>query len=160
MRSRHVVVGLLAVVLAVTAPAMAQGWHGRGGHGPRGAMGGGGMLLRMADKLNLTQDQRTQIKNIADQAKQAVQPFREQLKSEHQALMNSQQPGTFDEAAFRAQFEKDQPIRENIAVIEARARSQAFAVLNQQQRDQLKQMMTQWQQKHAGNGGTAPGAAE
>lgn len=146
MRSRHIVAALLAATLAVTAPLLAQA-GGRQGRGPHGFAGGAGMLLHMGDKLNLTEQQRTQIKAIVDQAQTDVQPLRDQLRAEHQAVMNSKDPGTFDEAAFRAEFEKQQPIRENIAVIEGRARAQAFTVLTQQQRDQLKQLMTQWEQK-------------
>jgi periplasmic protein CpxP/Spy len=144
-----------ALLLAAPAAALAAGgFHGGGRHGA-GMEGGrmeGGMLLRLADKLNLSDLQRTQVKMVLDQAKQALAPLRDQLKSARQAYRTSQGPGAaFDENAVRTEARKEAPIREDMAVVRARAHAQALSVLTPQQRDQLQQLRADWKQKH-GNG--------
>jgi Spy/CpxP family protein refolding chaperone len=149
MKVRLIIVGLAATALAIAGPvvAHASGWKGHGdwGAGPGRA---GMVLLRMADKLGLSDQQRSQIKLAIDQAGQALAPLQGQLKAGRQAFVSAHDPAKFDEAAVRGEFAKQSSIREEMAVIRARARAQALSILTPEQRDQLKQLRAQWAQKH------------
>jgi|SRR5579864_3257266 len=67
-----------------SAPGQQRQWH----RGP--------MLDRMASELNLTDDQKQQVKSILDSARQSAQPVAQQLRQDRQALRDAVQSGKSD----------------------------------------------------------------
>src|SRR6267142_3561918 len=93
-----------AIFLMTALAAFSQGpdrpRHGFPG-GPGGPRDGIGFLPR---DLNLTQDQKTQIKKITDSFEESTKSLRDQLKTLHQSEPDPFS-GTFDEAIVRAAAE-------------------------------------------------------
>jgi Spy/CpxP family protein refolding chaperone len=154
----------VAVIGLVAAPmlAAAQGFGGpgRGGHGWHGHRGGGqagfglGFLKgRMAERLDLSQEQRDQIEAILDQGRPTIENLRQQLREGRETFRSSHQPGDFNEAEVRAHAQAQAQIRTEIMVETMRLKSQAFAVLTPEQQDQLVQLRDEMGSRGVRRGG-------
>lgn len=101
--------------------------------GPGGPRDGIGFLAR---DLNLTPDQKTQIKKITDSFAESTKSLRDQLKTLHQSEPDPFS-GTFDEATVRAAAEARAKVDIELSVARAQLMSQIAAVLTPEQKAQL-----------------------
>jgi len=140
---------------AVLVPALiwaAGPWsHGGMGFGMRG-----GNILRLADKLGLSNDQITQIKNILSTAKTANQATRTQLNTNRQAFEASYNPAQFDATAVNAYIAQQTPLVQQLVVSGFQTRAAVLAVLTPQQQSQLTQLEQQFKSRHHWGGAPQP----
>lgn len=130
------------------------GMHGRGmGPGP-GALG---PLGRALHRLDLSEEQQTQIKGILEAAQPTFQSLREQLQANREAFREANPPNTFDEAAIRAHAAQQAAIHADLAVAAAKMRSQVFAVLTAEQVAELEAMRQKMQDCLGDGMGRGPG---
>src|SRR5882762_6969337 len=101
--------------------------------GPGGPRDGIGFL---SHDLNLTQDQKTQIKKITDSFEESTKSLRDQLKTLHESEPDPLS-GTFDEATVRAAAEARAKVDIELSVARAQMMSQIAAVLTTEQKAQL-----------------------
>ncbi len=152
MKARTVIVGTITVALAGSAVAFA-GW-GAGRHGGRdGGPGAFGFLERGMQCLNLSEEQRAKVDAIVAETRPAIAALREQLRTMRQSFRATHAPGTFDEAAIRAEWAKRAAIHTELAVKLAKARADVFAVLTPEQQQQLGQMRQRWAESGRGRCG-------
>ena len=155
----------LAAALMMTAAAFAQhgpgGPHGHGGPGRHGGPGGpGSMLGHLAQVLNLTDAQQTQIKQLEDSFKESTKGLREQLgKAGPGGPFEALNGGAFDEAAVRAAAQARANLRVELEVAHARFFSQVSAVLTAEQKAKLAELHKQMQERHK-QGPPPPGAED
>ncbi|HEU5237484.1 MAG TPA: Spy/CpxP family protein refolding chaperone [Pyrinomonadaceae bacterium] len=125
------IAGLVLLIAAVLAVSQ-QRPNGdfRGGPGPRDGLGPFGR------DLNLTDDQKTQIKKIQDSFRESDKALFDQLRTLRE---NEPDPmnGSFDEAAVRAAAEAKAKIQIELDVSRAKMMSQIASVLTDQQKAQL-----------------------
>jgi len=161
MKARTMIIAMVAAaVLAAPGVSIAQGgpggpggpgggqggWDGHGGPGGFGAHGGFGihrlerMLPRLAEYLDLSQEQQDQIQAILDEEMPAIQDLRDQIHTARQAFMDGHVPGEFDEAALRAFLAEQSPLKIDLAVAGARTMSRVLNVLTPEQREQLEKL--------------------
>ena len=135
----------LAGVLVVAATATAavavahkheQGQSVRQGEGFRHGPWARNGLGPLFHSLNLTADQKTQIKQIADSFKDSNKALHEQMKALRGSAPNPMS-GTFDEAAVRAAAEARAKVQVELAVSRAKMMSQIAGVLTPDQKTQL-----------------------
>jgi len=162
---RTLITTLAMAAMVVPGAALAQGFgghHGRPG-GPPGfggpdELGGPGlhrfeeMLPRLAEELDLTDAQQSQIQAILDEELPAIESMREQLRDAHQAFRESHPPEAFDEAAVRAFAESQAQTHVELMVAGARTRSRVHNVLTTEQQAQLADMRG----PHGRRGGPPP----
>jgi Spy/CpxP family protein refolding chaperone len=86
--------------------------------------------------LNLTPDQKTQIKKITDSFAESTKSLRDQLKTLHESEPDPFS-GTFDEATVRAAAEARAKVDIELSVARAQLMSQIAAVLTPEQKAQL-----------------------
>ena len=128
------------VLLAAALVAFSQGppGRGRGGDDFRRGPGGPGRdgLGPLARDLNLTDEQKTQIKAINDSFAESTKSLQEQMRALHQKEAD---PFTtpFDEAAVRAAAEARAKIDVELQVAHAKMMSQIGALLTDEQKAQL-----------------------
>lgn len=103
----------------------------------------GHMMYKMARHLDLTEQQQLDIKAIMDNARSergqnlaAMENFREQMK----AITSADE---FDEAAFLALKETNEPMFEAMALSKAKTRHSIFKLLTDEQREKFLQMKEQ-----------------
>ena len=102
----------------------------RGGPGPRDGLG------PLARDLNLTDDQKAQIKKITDSFEASTKDLHDQLRTLHQSEPDPMS-GTFDEVAVRATAEARAKVQVELEVARARMMSQIAGVLTAEQKAQL-----------------------
>ena len=107
-----------------------RGFPAGPGGGPRDGIG---LLPR---DLNLTQDQKAQIKKITDSFAESTKSLRDQLKTLHESEPDPFS-GTFDEATVRAAAEDRAKVDIELSVARAQLMSQIAAVLTPEQKAQL-----------------------
>ena len=103
----------------------------RGGPGPRDGLG------PLARDLNLTDDQKAQIKKITDSFEAGTKDLHDQLRTLHEGEPDPLSSGTFDEAAVRSAAEARSHVEVELAVARAKMMSQIAAVLTTDQKAQL-----------------------
>jgi len=131
-----------AILVAQKGPGDSSGGPGFGpGHGGPGSHGFLRMLPRLAEKLDLTDDQQTQIQAIIDAGKPELEALREQARTEGEAFKDSHEIGDYDEVTFRAHFESQAQLHVEMQLIGAGMMSQAWAVLTTEQQEELLELM-------------------
>ena len=121
-------------------------WRHKGGKEGRGMRGGFGG--RFAERLNLTDAQKEQMKQIAARYRESTKALRQQARAARRngdtGFMNG---GAFDEAAVRAAAQTRANARVELEVARARMRSEMYALLTPEQKSQLATERQQWEQK-------------
>jgi protein CpxP len=148
MKSHRTKIFVAAVALVLLgAVAVSQTMHRAGyGHG-HGMFGEGRMLGFFAHRLDLTDAQQTQIKDIMAKEKPALKPLLQQLAQSHQQMRQLEESGTFDEAQVRALANQQSQTMAELIVQKARIKSEMLQVLTPDQKAKFKEMMDKRDQR-------------
>ena len=130
-------IAVLAFALALTAgTAFAQGEEAGPGpmhHGMHGEfMGGHGFGLPL-HQLNLTDDQRSQIKQIFQTEKPTMKPLMQQEFQSHQQLIQLITSGNFDQAKAAVIAAQESQTHVQLEVEHAKIASQVYQLLSSDQ---------------------------
>lgn len=136
-----------ALLLTATAVVFSHGHQGR----PQGRDWRGGPerhdgLGPMARDLNLTDDQKAQIKKITDSFEESNKALHDQMRTLHESAPNPMS-GTFDEAAVRAAAEARAKVQIELEVAHAKMMSQIATVLTAEQKAQLAAKRQKFERK-------------
>lgn len=115
----------------------------KGGRGMRGGFGGG----HFAEKLNLTDAQKEQMKQISARYRESAQALRQQRGGERRGGFDAFSGGTFNEAEVRAAAQARANARVEMEVQRARMMSEMYAVLTAEQKAQLAAERQQREQR-------------
>jgi periplasmic protein CpxP/Spy len=132
-RTSTILAGAGAIIVAFAMLVMAQG-PPRGGF--RGGPGGPDGLGPLGRDLNLTDDQKAQIKKIQDSFAASTKELRDQLRAQHESEPDPFS-ANFDEASLRAAAEARAKVEVELEVAHAKMMSQIGAVLTPDQKSQL-----------------------
>ena len=146
---KKLVVAFLAIALVTIGTIFVFAQKGEGKKFGRG-FGHRGGFERIAKKLNLSDEQKEQVKQILETSKTKVQPLMENMKSIHQQLDAATADGQFDEAQVQALATQQANIMAQIIVEKERTKSQIFAILTPEQQSQAKQLKEQMKEKFKG----------
>jgi Spy/CpxP family protein refolding chaperone len=157
--NKYIWVTAAALLLIATALLYAQTRSQRGGWGPgmgRGMMGHG-FLGHIAQQLQLTDAQKTQIKTLWDAEKPTMLPLVQQLAEAHKQMLAITANGAFDQDKVAAIANRQTQTLARLMVEKEKLQSQIYnQVLTPEQRakaDQLRQThaarMDRWLQNLA-----------
>ncbi len=151
--------GFIAIAIALCLAAvvgLSQQGRPHGGPGPdggpgrggfRGGPGGPGGLGPLARDLNLTDEQKAQIKKITDGFEESTKALHEQMRALHENERDAPKDGAFDEAAVRTAAQARAGVQVELEVARARMMSQVFSVLTAEQKAQLAAKRQEFEQK-------------
>jgi Spy/CpxP family protein refolding chaperone len=155
----------MATVAVLVAPLMASAQTGAGGgpgsgYGSRGqgfgapGHGGNGLgffdraLPRLAERLELSDQQMETIQGIVEEARPQMESYAEQLQAGREAWRESNDdPTVFDEGAFRSHVDQQHQIKTELMVLTQQTKAKALAVLTPEQLQQFEQMHEQFGQR-------------
>lgn len=100
------------------------------------------MIDHISDKLKLTDGQKTQAKQILVDSKPRFEPLLEQLKETHKTCVDLGANGVFDEKKSQELAAGQAEIVKQLLIEKDRTKAALFAVLTVEQREQSKQMMS------------------
>ena len=136
---------VFALVAISTVFAIAQkgddGWKGKRGFGHRGGFG------RIAEKLNLTDAQKEQVKQINEASRAKVKPLMDALRANRQKMNEATANGQFDEANVTAIAQEQAQISAQLTVEKERAKAQMFQILTPEQQAQAKAFREEMKEK-------------
>jgi len=135
---------LAAGVVVAGQRAMDRPHDGHGGHGGP---------MSFLSQLNLSDDQKAQVKTILDDEHAKMAPLADGSMKAHRALNDAIHASTFDEGAVRAAATQAAGVEGDLAVERARLASRIRGVLTADQQKQLdvlrKQALDRMQQRAA-----------
>ena len=137
--------------LLITAALFVTGCAGvlaQGGGGPAG-FGGRQMFGRMFKNLNLTDEQKTEVRKILEAERSVMQPVHQQLRENRDALNAATKDGQFNEAEVAQLAQKQGELMAQLIVSRERVQSQIWQVLTPEQRDKL----SKWREHNPGGPG-------
>lgn len=170
MKSRFAKTALYTVLgLALVAGiAFAEQEAGPMPHGMRGmhrGFGGDPGLAMMLHQLNLTDDQKAQVKKIFETEKPNLQPLHQQEFQAHQQMMQLITSGSFDQAKATAIATQEAQTHIQMEVEHAKIHAQIYQLLDSTQKAKVAEMMAKHQermqqrmQKQGGGDTSAPPA--
>ena len=119
-----------AVLLAVSA-VVAQGPHGFGGPGD---------FHHMLKQLDLTSDQKSQVKAVWEKEKPSLQPLMQQMRQNRSAMSALEASGPFDEAKVTALATQNSQTMIQLQVEHERIKSEIMQILTADQKAKLTQI--------------------
>ena len=121
-----------------------RGGKFRGHRGGRGKMGGA-----MFRGLNLSDEQKTRVKQIRETFRQTNQPLHEQLRAKRQELRGAQEGGTFNEALATQKLTEMASLQAKLMGENVKLRQEMLAILTPEQKTQLEQKRAEREAKRA-----------
>lgn len=165
-RFRLLVAGLAVVLGSVVAKSQTTTdapppppMHGHG-FGMGGPGMGGPMMGFLAKELNLTDDQKTQIKAIMEKERPTMQPLRQQERQIDQQLRQYVE-GKYDATSVQNLAAQKAQIQTQLTVAETQLHNQLYQLLTADQKAQLKQIEANHEarmEKHMNQAPPAPPA--
>jgi periplasmic protein CpxP/Spy len=133
-----VAAGVLVATLVAGTSAFAQG-PGRGAGHRGGRAGGPGLPLA---QLDLTDQQRQQVRDIHERSRDAAQPLHQRFEQARLAQQQAIEATPVDEARIRAAAQELADVATELAVHRAKLRAEVFVVLTPAQREQAAKLST------------------
>ena len=154
MKVRSIILTIAAIaLLAAPTTALAQGGPGGGGWGGNRGFDGGsrdaghgmlwmleGRLDRIAERLDLDENQVAAIEAILEKDLPAIEDLVDQARMAGQDWRESHSMGDFDEEIFRNHFETQAEFEVKIKVASAKTFAEVWEVLTPEQQDELQTM--------------------
>lgn len=154
---KKIIFAAVAILTLSIGSILVFAQRGGGGHFGRGFGGRGGFLSgRMAKELNLTEEQKTQIKQIMETEKSKVQPIFESLRENRQKMEELTSDGNFDEAKVKALADEQGGLSALLIIEKERTKSQIFQVLTAEQCEKAKQMKEKMRERMKNRRGKNP----
>ena len=166
---KKITVAILSIVLVAMGALFifaqtAEREEGKRGFGKKGhKRGARAMMFR---GLDLTEEQKVQMKQIRQTSKEKIKPIREQMKANRQKLAELSAGGNFDQAQVQAIAAQQGSLSAQMIVERESVKSQIFQILTPEQKAkaaeigaQRKQRMQERMQKRMnkrGGNGEAP----
>ena len=118
----------------------------RGGRdrGERKGHGWGGMRGGAFKQLNLTEDQKTKMKEIRQSFAERNKPLREQLHAKRQELRQAREGGTFNEALATQKLTEMASLEAKLMGEQHKLHQEMLSVLTAEQKAQLEQSKAQF----------------
>jgi Spy/CpxP family protein refolding chaperone len=146
MKSNHfkilAVVLALAVMAAIGVSQTVRHAHRRGD-----GIFDGHMLRYFARKLDLTDAQQAQVKDIVAKEKPTIQPLVLQMAQAHKQLRELVMSGSFDEAKVRELALQQSQTTTQLTVQKARIASELIQVLSPEQKTKLSELINPHEQR-------------
>lgn len=151
MKSVRSILIVAAAGLALAAGiAFAQNESGPMHHemhgGMHGHMMGGPEFMHFLHELNLTDDQKAQVKQIFQNESSTIKPLRQQEAQAHLQMMQLITSDKFDPKQAAAIAAQESPIHVQMEVEHAKIGSQIYQLLNSDQKAKVADMIAKHQQ--------------
>ena len=117
--------------------------RGFGPGGPGFGRGGVGGELGLLRRLDLTETQRAQVRQVMDGHRDELRAVGERLAAARKAQHDAVTAATLDEQAVRAKSAELAEVMADAAVLRARVHSEVFAVLTPEQQAKAAELKTQ-----------------
>lgn len=128
-----------------------HGWGHRGDHGGRGQRGGkfGGFRGGMFRGIELTEDQKTRVKQIHESFRGRTEGLRTELRAKRQELRQASEGGTFNEALATQKLQETAGLQAKLMGERFKLHQELQSVLTAEQKAQVEQKKAEFKAKRA-----------
>ena len=151
-----IALALSAAAVFAQSPATTGGRdevkHARGEHRGRHGYQRRGMEGFQFRELNLTDAQKTAMKQVHENHKASISALRRQMETKRQELHEAAKGGNFNEALATQKLTEMAPLQAKLMGERLAMHQESMNVLTSEQKAQLSQMRTERKAKHAGRG--------
>jgi periplasmic protein CpxP/Spy len=126
-----------------------KGWGGRKGGGQFGGRGIHGGMFR---GIELTEDQKTRMKQISDSFRQRTQALHQELRTKRQDLRQASEGGTFNEALATQKLTETAALQAKLMGERFKMRQEMQSVLTAEQKTQIEQKRAEFKAKRGERG--------
>lgn len=143
---KKMILGGAVAAFIIIACIFAFGQRGGEKRGPGfgGHFGKAGMFLR---GLDLTDEQKEKVKSIVEANRTALEPLREQGKTNRARLKELRNGGQFDQAQVEAIAAEQGNITAKMIVERERVRAEIFSILTDEQKAKAAEMQTNFEER-------------
>ncbi len=106
----------------------------------RGGFGHGFFFDGIAKELGLSDEQKTQAKQVLEDSKSRIEPLKEAMKAGHESAKDLGKDGTFDEKAVNASATQQAETMKQIIIEKERTKAALFAILTPEQRTKASEL--------------------
>ena len=122
------------------------GNHGKRGFGKRGKRGGKKMM-RLFRQLDLTEDQKAQLKEIRMNSRETTKPLRQQMRELRKQASELGTDGVYDSAQIEAIAAQQADLSKQMFIEKQKVKAQMFAILTPEQKTKVAELKEQFKQK-------------
>lgn len=144
----HVIAFAAVMALAIAVPIGIAQSKDAGGQ-KHGMRGGGHMRGAGFRNLDLTDAQKTQMKQIRDSHSQSLRPLMEQVRAKRQEIRQARESGTFNEALVTQKLSEIAPLEAKLMGERTRVHQEMLSVLTADQKAKLDQSRAERKAKWA-----------
>jgi Spy/CpxP family protein refolding chaperone len=126
-----------------------KGWGHRGDRGGRGRGFGKGMRGGMFRDINLTEDQKTRMKQIHESFNARTQSLRQELRTKRQELRQASEGGSFNEALATQKLQETASLQAKLMGERFKLHQEMQSVLTAEQKAQIEQKRAEFKAKRA-----------
>ena len=108
---------------------------------------GGRRLERIAEKLNLTEEQKTQVKTILEDSKTRLKPLMESMRENHKQAENLGIDGVFNEEQVNRIAASQSETMKQLIIEKEKTKARIFAVLTPEQRVEAAKMKDKFKER-------------
>jgi len=141
------IIAILVIAVLGLGAVFIFAQKGRVRHGGFGGGFGGRGFARLAEKLNLSDEQKTQIQTILEDSKTRVKPLMESLRESRKQAENLGQDGIFNEEQVGQIAGSQSDTMKQLFIEKEKTKAQIFAVLTPEQRTGAAQMKEQFKER-------------
>jgi periplasmic protein CpxP/Spy len=138
MRKFGITFLVCGIIGVATVFAIAQG---------RGGFGHGFMFEKITKELGLSEEQKTQAKQILEDSKTRIKPLMEASKAAHESAKELGTDGTFDEKAVNVLATQQSETMRQIIVEKEKTKAALFAILTPEQRTKANELRANFESK-------------
>lgn len=128
-------------------PRARRGGPGMGFGGPGVGPGGPGLFGLALRRLELTEDQRSRVRQIMESHREEQRTIADRARKAHEALREVTESPTFDESAVRARAADVAGVEADMAVARARLYNEVYQILTPEQQATLKTLQAEREQR-------------
>jgi len=131
----------LVALLSSSVVLFAQGPGPGAPRGRGGELAPGGPVAQLPlRELNLTDSQRQQVRQLTEQFREQTRALMEQLRTAEQARREAMEDTRVDEGRIRSAMQQLAQVQTELAIRQARLRSEIFAMLTADQQQQVEKL--------------------
>ena len=161
---KKITITLLTVVLVAVGAVFAIGQTGEGdttngkayfgkqgqkGHFGKRGKRGKRKMMRLMRHLDLTDEQKAQMKAIRQSSRETIKPLRQQLRANKKALNELTANGNFDEAEVTALATQQGALMSQVIVQKQKTKTEIYNVLTSEQQAKLAELKQQRAERRA-----------
>jgi periplasmic protein CpxP/Spy len=148
--SLSAVVLVASIAVAQAVKTKMQDGKGRRAWQGEGMKRGGGALF---SRLNLTDDQKANLKSMRESFSSTNKPLMDQLRAKRQELRQASEAGTFNEALATQKLTEMAGLQAKLMGARFQLHQQELSVLTPEQKIQLDQLKAQFKERRGGRRG-------